>query len=85
METITPEQHDDEERLADDVLVGGLNIKAFCVTVLGLPENTDPYWLKRRGWPIGNLHGSAGSLIASKRRLRRHVQKQIARGGSTAA
>jgi hypothetical protein len=80
----TTQQHDDgDERLAGDLLVGAHPIRAFLVH-LGMPEETDPYYLKRTGhWPIGNTAGADGKIIASKRRLIRHVDK-ITRG-STAA
>jgi hypothetical protein len=72
-----PLDDDDEsvERLAGDLLVGADAIKAFLVE-LGMPEQTDPYYLKRAGrWPIGKTGGDGGLLIASKRRLTRHVEK----------
>jgi len=47
---------------------------------LGMPESTDPYYLKRSGnWPIGNTAGTGGKLIASRRRLARHTDR-MARG-----
>jgi hypothetical protein len=49
-------------------------IRAYLVS-LGMPENIDPYYLKRSGWPIGSTSATGGKLIASKRRLARHVQK----------
>jgi hypothetical protein len=62
-----------------DLLVGADAIRAFLV-YLGMPENTDPYYLKRSGyWPIGNTAGSGGKIIASKRKLILHVE-QITRG-----
>ncbi len=69
-----------DERLAGgDLLVGANAIRAFLV-YLGMPEGTDPYYLKRAGrWPIGNTGGEGGKLIASKRRLTRHAEK-ITRG-----
>jgi hypothetical protein len=75
-------QHDEgDERLAGDLLVGADAIRAFLVH-LGMPEGTDPYYLKRTGhWPIGNTAGTDGKIIASKRRLLRHVEK-ITRGSS---
>ena len=78
-------QHDEgDERLAGDLLVGADAIRAFLVH-LGMPEGTDPYYLKRTGlWPIGNTAGDGGKLIASKRRLARHADK-IARGPPAAA
>ena len=41
-----------------------------------MPEETDPYYLKRTGnWPIGKTGGDGGYLIASKRKLAKHAQK----------
>jgi hypothetical protein len=62
--------------LAGDLLVGRGPILAFLVS-LGMPEDTDVYYLKRAGhWPIGKTSdGGGGQLIASKRRLTRHAQK----------
>jgi hypothetical protein len=78
---------DDEpvERLAaGDLLVGADAIRAFLIE-LGMPRKTaDPYYLKRTGrWPIGNTGGEGGKIIASKRRLIRHVD-EITRGPSAA-
>lgn len=67
----TNQLHDED---AGDFLVGKPAIKSYLVS-LGWPEETDPYHLKRTGWPIGNTGGDAGKLIASKRRLFRHTQK----------
>jgi hypothetical protein len=74
-------QHDEgDERLGPgDLLVGADAIRAFLVS-LGMPEGTDPYYLKRAGrWPIGNTGGKGGNLIATKPRLSRHANK-ISRG-----
>jgi len=72
---------EENEPLAGDLLVGADAIRAFLVH-LGMPEDTDIYYLKRSGhWPIGNTAGTGGKLIASKRRLARHTDK-IARGDS---
>ena len=79
-------QHDDgDERLAGDLLVGADKIREFLVS-LGVPEKTaDPYYLKRsgNGWPIGSTAAGGGKLIASRRRLTRHLDK-IARGNTAA-
>jgi hypothetical protein len=58
-----------------DLLVGADAIRAFLI-YLGMPKKTDPYYLKRSGWPIGNtgIHGG-GKLIASKRRLVSYTNK----------
>jgi hypothetical protein len=82
MDTITTEQED--EHLAGDLLVGEKAIHAYLV-YLGMPEDTDVYYLKRTGlWPIGNTgSGGGGKLIASKRRLTNHTAK-IARGSHAA-
>ena len=79
----TEHDHEDSDRLAGDLLVGADAIRAFLVT-LGMPESVDPYYLKRSGhWPIGNTAGTDGKIIASKRRLLRHVEK-ITRGPTAA-
>ena len=75
-----PTQHDEDAR-PGDLLVGADAIHAFLVH-LGMPEDTDVYYLKRtHALPIGNLTGDGGKLIASKRRLARHTDK-IARGSA---
>ena len=57
MDTNTNQSDTDE--LAGDLLVGKDAIKAFLV-YLGMPEDTDPYYLKRAGhWPIGKTGGEA--------------------------
>jgi hypothetical protein len=83
--TTTTQQHDEADaHLAGDLLVGADKIRAFLI-FLGLPEDTDVYYLKRAGrWPIGKTGGEGGSLIASKRRLTRHAEK-ITRGSTAAA
>jgi hypothetical protein len=73
-------QHDEGAR-PGDLLIGADAIRDFLVG-LGMPESTDPYYLKRSGnWPIGNTAGDGGKLIASKQRLARHTDK-IARGST---
>lgn len=72
-------RHDElNERLAGgDLLVGADAIRAFLV-YLGMPGDTDVYYLRRaKRWPIGNTGGSSkgGTLIASKRRLIRHAEQ----------
>jgi hypothetical protein len=60
------------------VLVGADAIRAFLVH-LGMPEDTDVYYLKRSSqWPIGKTGGDSGCLVASKRRLVRHANKTTA-------
>jgi hypothetical protein len=74
-------QHDEGNERAGDLLVGADAIRIYLVH-LGMPESTDPYYLKRSGnWPIGNTAGDGGKLIASKRRLASHTDK-IARGSA---
>jgi hypothetical protein len=74
---------DGDERIAGDLLVGADAIKSYLI-YRGWPEDVDVYYLKRtRRWPIGKTSGDGGSLIASKRRLDRHVEK-ITRGASAA-
>jgi hypothetical protein len=75
-------QHDEGDVRPGDLLVGADAIRAFLLH-LGMHEKTDPYYLKRSGWPIGNTGGGGGKLIASKRRLTRHTEKLTR--GSTAA
>ena len=71
--------HEDETQ-PGDLLVSADAIRAFLVH-LGMPESTDPYYLKRSGnWPIGNTAAGGGKLIASKRRLIRHTNN-ITQGG----
>jgi hypothetical protein len=72
MENVTTT--DESEGAAGDLVVGWAAIRAYLIG-LGMPESTDPYYLKRSGWPIGNTGQSGGNLIASKRRLVRHTQK----------
>jgi hypothetical protein len=84
---MVPNQHHDDgdEHLAGDVLVGADKIREFLVS-LGVPEKSaDPYYLKRsgNGWPIGSTAAGGGRLIASRRRLSRHLDK-IARGDTAA-
>jgi hypothetical protein len=69
-----------ERVVGGDLLVGADAIRAFLV-YLGMPEGTDPYYLRRaKRWPIGNTGGGGGGkLIASKRRLIRHAE-ELTRG-----
>ena len=66
------------EHLACDLLVGAEAIRAFLVQI-GMPESTDPYYLRRAGsWPIGNTSPrGGGKLIASKRRLEQHIESLV--------
>jgi len=58
--------------LAGDLLYGADAIRVHLVA-LGLPEDTDVYYLRRaRKWPIGK---DGAYLIASKKRLERHAQR----------
>ena len=76
-------EHSEAEMRPGDLLVGAEAIRAYLVH-LGMPEDTDIYYLKRtRRWPIGNTAGDSGKLIASKRQLLQHAEK-IARGSSVA-
>ena len=73
--------HEENESLAGDLLVGASAIRDYLV-FLGMPADVDVYYLKRAGhWPIGNTAGTGGNLIASKRRLARHADK-ITRGSN---
>jgi hypothetical protein len=72
-------QHDDEDALPGDLLVGATAIAAF-LRELGMPEETDEgdvYYYNRTGqWPIGKTNpGKGGKLIASKKRFTRHARK----------
>jgi hypothetical protein len=67
-------RNEEGEPVAGDLLIGATAIRAFLV-YLGMPKGTDPYYLKRSGWPMGNTAGSNGKIIASKRRLIRHIEK----------
>ena len=74
MET-TSREDGESGPLVGDLLVGADPIKAFLIT-LGMPDSIDVYNLRKSGkWPIGKVNGDSGNLIASKRRLARHVQK----------
>lgn len=67
-----------------DLLIGADAIRAF-LRILGMPKSTDPYYLKRSGWPIGNSSPrGGGKLMASKRRLIEHIDKltQLGNGES---
>jgi hypothetical protein len=76
-------QDDGDDRFAGDLLVGADAIRAYLVG-LGMPQSVDVYYLKRSGhWPIGNTAGTDGKIIASKRRLIRHLEK-ITRGPTAA-
>jgi len=74
-------EHSEGEIRPGDLLVGAEAIRAY-LAELGMPEDTDVYYLKRTGnWPIGNTGGSGGGgkLIASKRKLARRADA-ITRG-----
>ena len=57
MDTNTNQSDTDE--LAGELLVGKDAIQAF-LEYLGMPEGTDPYYLRRTGWPIGKTSGGGG-------------------------
>jgi hypothetical protein len=77
-------QYDADGRLVGDLLVGANAIRAY-LAYLGMPADTDIYYLRRAGrWPIGNTGGGGGGkLIASKRRLIQHAEK-LTRGPAAA-
>jgi hypothetical protein len=75
----TTTEYSEAEMRGGDLLVGADAIRAFLIH-LGLPGDTDVYYLRRaRRWPIGKTGGKGGSLIASKRRLSRYAE-EITRG-----
>jgi hypothetical protein len=78
-----PPLEDDPAAIAEDLLLGKEKIADY-LKLLGFAK-ADPYYLKRSktGWPIGNAGGERSQLVASKRRLRNHVEK-IMRGPSAA-
>jgi hypothetical protein len=84
MDTNTnPNQSDEGDARAGDLLVGADAIRAYLV-FLGMPEDVDIYYLRRaRTWPIGKTAGDGGQLIASKRRLKNHAEK-LTRGPAAA-
>jgi hypothetical protein len=68
-------QHEGDDALAGDLLVGADAIKSYLI-YLGMPEEIDVYGLKRYArWPIGRTGRDGGKLIASRRRLANHVRK----------
>ena len=63
------------ETNAGKFLCGAEAIRAYLVEQ-GLPDTTDPYYLKKTGWPIGSSSGGKGGfLLAIKHRLNRHLEK----------
>jgi hypothetical protein len=67
------QQHDDDERLAGDLLVGAKQIAEY-ITSLGIPTDEDDVYYAHRAekLPIGKY---GAFLIASKRKLNRYTQK----------
>jgi len=56
-------QHDEGDKRPGKLLYGGAAIHEFLVEELGI--DTDVYYLKRSGWPIGNNSaGGGGPLLA---------------------
>jgi hypothetical protein len=80
--TLNPSDAENDLHARGDLLVGRAAIHAYLV-LLGMPEDTDVYYLRRsKRWPIGNTGGDAGGggkLIASKKRLARYAD-EVARG-----
>jgi hypothetical protein len=72
---------DDLDDFAGDVLQGAGEIRAY-LRKRGMRETTNPYRLRKQGWPIGST-GQGGSLFSTKRKLDRHIDKMTR--GSTAA
>lgn len=77
----TANQHDEVDAPTGDLLVEAGPIEAY-LKARGVPK-PNAYYLKRSGWPIGNTGGDGGKLIASKRRLDRHIDK-LTRGPTAA-
>ena len=65
---------EEDERLADDVLLGAKRIADHLTSILGVPvDEADVYYAHRmKKWPIGKY---GALLIASKRRFARHAEK----------
>jgi hypothetical protein len=74
-------QYDDGDVPDGDLLVMAGAIEAY-LRGRGLPK-PNAYYLRRSGWPIGATAGSGGKLIASKRRLDRHID-MLTRGPAAA-
>jgi hypothetical protein len=76
---------DDGDLRPGDLLIGAEAICAYLIE-LGF-EDLKPakiYYLKRAGiLPIGNLAGDAGTLVSTKSRLAKHMDRK-ARGSSAA-
>ena len=86
MDTTDKPNYESADEISGVVLVGAKPIKDHLIS-LGMPETTDPYYLRKTGkWPIGSTSGDAGGgkLIAIKQRLTRYVMK-LARGSTSAA
>jgi hypothetical protein len=85
MGTTQHQQQDEDEPLGGDILVGAEAILAYLIFLGLLPPDATAeqvYYLKRTGdFPIGNTGpGGTGNLLASRRRIGRHVQKRAAGG-----
>jgi hypothetical protein len=83
--TTNPNQHDEDDAPAGDLLVEAGPIEAY-LKVRGVPK-PNAYYLKRSGWPIGNTSGDGGGkLIASaaRDRIEQHERRKRfgANGGS---
>ena len=77
MNTNTPDEEATD--LVGGVLVGAEPIKAYLIT-LGMPETTDPYYLRKTGkWPIGSRPRRRRQVARHKAQTNRHVMKS-ARG-----
>jgi hypothetical protein len=82
MDTTNPQQDDEDERLAGDLLRGARRIAEHISVLAGEPvDEGDVYYFHRAGtWPIGKL---GAGLVASRKRLNRHADK-ITRGNTAA-
>jgi hypothetical protein len=67
-------QHNENDAPAGDLLIGATVIEAY-LKILGVP-NPDAYYLRRsKKLPIGKF---GAHLIASKRKLNRHITRGAA-------
>jgi hypothetical protein len=68
-------QQQDGESPAGDLLVGAAQIEAYLVEKHGMPKSVSAYYLRKKNWPVGKMFGATGTLVASARRLDRHIRE----------